>query len=86
MGEILKPYWTDQEIQRHLRQARALRAAYVRAALGRLLARCRARFARPRAHASAERSAARLTAGVEAREHVPVNSIQRCRVGKGAQC
>jgi hypothetical protein len=61
MGEMLRPYSTDLQIQRHIRQARALRAAYIRAALGRLLARALARFARPRAHASAERSPDRDT-------------------------
>jgi hypothetical protein len=54
MGKMIGQLPTDPEIQRHLRQAHVLRAAYIRAALGRLLARCRALFARPRA--SAERS------------------------------
>jgi hypothetical protein len=67
MSEMLRPYWTDLEIQRHIRQAHALRAAYVQAALGRLLARGRALFARPRPHASAERSPTRRTAGTDAR-------------------
>jgi hypothetical protein len=45
---IIEPYSTNAQVEWHLRRAHELRAAYMRAALRRLLARCRVVYARLR--------------------------------------
>jgi hypothetical protein len=62
MGKMFGRIPSYQETQRHIREAHVLRSRYVRAPLGRLLARCLALLARPR---SDERSPVRLRAEID---------------------
>jgi hypothetical protein len=67
MGKTFALFSTDPVVQRRLRQAHAARNAYIRAALGRLLARCVGLFARARLRPSGEWGTVHVRADIDRR-------------------